>query len=368
MEYEEYQQRLKELCIRTKKSFGIKPGFISALVTRRYINKIVKLNKETDNRYIAELRYVLGRTKLEYKKYCKQNNYYPDVVVSRKIREAYIKLSKKSLKLQTKQSNIDMLKEKVDIEYNSDRGSYVFRKVEDGQIKYSKEYRINNVKNLEAKRRHAIERLRRINFGINIFDELEISEKKLYKINPDIVHILINEGKIDYAKLYIKEVVGGESINNPLKIKYMLNRDNKKGKFSREENRAMKKMARLDGLANELVIFNDKKKKVIQKPKSNMIDYLKPYINSFKRVFNKPQPVSAPAITVSNISYNYDIVRADKISDIKAKIRRQNIKRTVFNPACRNTNTGKVVARGAVNNNAFNIERRAKRNMALEER
>ena len=366
MEQQEYQQKLRELCTKMKKSFGFKPGIISALATKKYLKEMVKLNKETDNRYIAELRYALGRTNLEYKKYCKQNNYYPDAYVTKKIKEAYIKLSRKSLKMQTNQANIDMLKEKVDIEYNSDRGSYVFRKVENGQVMYNKEYRINDLKNLEAKRKHAIERLKRINFGINIFDELDVDEKKLQRINPDIVHILLNEGKIDYAKLYIKEVVGGESVNNPLKIKYMLNRDNSKGKLSPEENRVMKKIARKDSLANEIVIFNDKKKKVIQ-PRPSLIDYLKSYINIFKSAVNKPQPAPAIVHTYSNGVYNYDLERANRINDIKAKVRRQNIRMTMFNKSFKNTNTGKIAARGTVDN-IYNIERRANRGIVLEER
>ena len=251
------------------------------------------------------------------------------------------------------------MSEKFDIEYNSNRGSYIFKITNNGKTTYSKEYRIKNLKNLNAKRRHAIERLERANFGLNIFDELEVNEKNVYKINPDILHILLNEGKVDFAKLYIKEVLGGETLNNPLKIKYVLNRDIKEGKFSPEENKAMKKMARLDRLANELIIVSKKREKIIEKPKMNVVEYLTPYFEAFKRALNTTKRTPAFA----GLSYNYG--RADKIRDIKARAdERRLASNNIFNASFRNANTGKITAFGMAGSRQSNY----RRNFDREER
>lgn len=261
-----YENELKDICIKIQKSFAIKINTISAIQTNHYLKKLMKLNKKTNNEHIEQLMHIIGRTKLAYKKYCNENNYIADPYVNKKIREAYTKLSKKSMNIKTKKKNIKNNKSTMQIEYNSDRGSYQIKHIENSKIIDIKEYKVKNIKHLGAKRKKVLDRLTKINYGINIFKELGVDEDKFYKVNPDIIHIFLVEGKIDYAKMYIKEVVGGETMNLPFNIKYILNRNIKKGVFSPEENKNMKQMARADRIANDLVIFSDKKKKEITKP------------------------------------------------------------------------------------------------------
>jgi len=261
-----YEDELKCICQKIQKSFSIKINTISALQTNHYLKRLIKLNKKTNNQNIDELITVIGRTNLAYKKYCKENNYYTDPYVNKKITQAYSKLSKKSMKMKTKKSNIKNNGLDFKIEYNSDKGLYEIAYLKNGQQVKSKEYKVKNIKNLDSKRKMVLDRLKKLNYGISIFKELGIEKDKFYKVNPDIIHILLNEGKLDYAKMYIKEVVGREPLHKPFEIKYVLNRNVKQGVFSAEENKAMKKMAKEDRLATNLVIFSSKKKKEIAKP------------------------------------------------------------------------------------------------------
>lgn len=278
-----YNEELKEICSKMKKSFAIKINSISALKTKKCLKRLIKLNKKTNNENIDELIHIIGRSRMEYKKYCRENNYISDPYVNQKIREAYSKLSRKSMKIKTTKKNIKNNKSTIQIEYNSDRGSYVVNTIENDNIVKTKEYLVRNIKNLEAKRKGVLRELRRWNYGINIFKELEIDKDKFYKVNPDIIHILLSEGKVDYAKMYIKEVVGGETMHLPFSVKYVLNANVKKGKFSPEENRNMKKMARADRLANDLVIFSDKKKKEIAKPEYSDNNVKVKFVETIKR-------------------------------------------------------------------------------------
>lgn len=331
-EQSEYEQELKNICKKMKRSFTIKSGMISAIATKRCLKKIIRLNTKTRNENINELVYVLGRTKMEYKKYCSENNYYTDPYVNKKIKEAYIKLSRKAMKLQTKKSYINRKNEMAEIEYNSDRGSYIYKDIQNNKIIKTKEYTINNIKHLGSKRAGAIKRLKQFNFGINIFDELGIDDRKFYKVNPDIIHILLNEGKINQAKMYIKEVVGGEKVNKPLKIKYVLNRDIKKGVFSPEENKNMKKMARADRISNELIIFSEKKAKEIVKPKESLLKKV------VIRILNIPEPVP-------EFYFEKPVNAAD--SDIRRRLRATNYyNKPLSNASYKNTNTGRIVAYG----------------------
>ena len=63
-EQNQYEQELREICEKIRKSFSIKFGMASAMSTNKYIKRVIKLNKETQNKNINELIYLLGRTKL----------------------------------------------------------------------------------------------------------------------------------------------------------------------------------------------------------------------------------------------------------------------------------------------------------------
>lgn len=277
-----YENELRNVYIKLQKSINSKIGLISAIKIKHYLKKIVRLNSKTKNENIQQLIKIVGKSRLAYKKHCNENN-ISDPYVNKKFKETYIKLSKKLMKINTKKKNIKNNKQPImHIEYNSDIGKYNVKYEQNGVIFDNKNYKIKNVKYLQGKRNKVLSELTKFNYGISIFDELNIDEDKFYKVNPDIIHIFLSEGKIDYAKMYIKEVVGGEPLNKSFKIKYVLNRNLKKGIFSVEENKNMKQMARRDRISNELIIFSDKRKKKIKQPEMKVISKLE-IIENIKR-------------------------------------------------------------------------------------
>lgn len=277
-----YENELKDISIKLQKSINFKIGLISAMKIKHYLKKIVKLNSKTKNENIQQLMRTVGKAKLAYKRHCNENN-ISDSYVNKKFKETYTELSKKLMKISTKKKNIKNSKKPImQVEYNSDIGKYHVNYIQNGVVVGEKDYKIKNVKYLQGKRDKVLSELTKFNYGINVFDELNVDEDKFYKVNPDIIHIFLLEGKIDYAKMYIKEVVGGEPLNKPFNIKYVLNRNLKKGVFSAEENKNMKQMARRDRISNELVIFSDKRKKKIKQPEINANSKLE-IIESIKR-------------------------------------------------------------------------------------
>ena len=302
-------------------SFTIKNNTISALQTKHYLKKLIKINRKTKNAHIGKIIDFIGMSNLKYKKYCNENNYYTDPYVNRKIKEAYIKLSNKAMKMQTKKKSIKNNPEKMEVEYNSDRGSYKVTYLDNRQIK---DYKIQNISNLAEKRKDVLRRLTQYNYGISIFDELGINENNIYKINPDIVHIFLCEGKIDNAKMYIKEVLGGLPMHKPFSIKYVLNRDLEKGVFSKEENKRMKQMAKADRISNQLVIVSDKRAKEIAKPQTSL------YIEEIKRNLKIQRIMEEKKKKVEKIKRNLEIQRIKeekqrKVEEIKRNLKIQRI-------------------------------------------
>lgn len=359
-----YEEQLNKICRDIQKSFTYKINTISSFKTKQCLRRLKKLNRQTKNQNIEEIRYVVGRTKQEYSKYCRNNNYIPDSEVNKKIKETFINLSRKAIRINTKKQNVLNKGTDLKIEYNSDRGSYLVSNYKNNNLMQVKEFKVQDIKHLGGKRKQVLDRLTHLNFGINIFDELEVDERDFYKINPDIIHILLNEGKVDYAKMYIKEVLDGTTINKPFKIKYVLNRNLKSGVFSPEENKNMKKMARLDRIANELVIVGKKKQKNIAKPKMNFVRMIKHYIN--------PNPVVKPEFAfdtakiarIKNIKMtkNPNVIHSQNVAVKKLISQKNNSVAAVGNTSLNsgyinqkpkavkqyiNTNTGKIIAHGA---------------------
>ena len=337
IEQSEYEQRLGNICKAIKKSFTIKSGLFSSIATKRCLKKIIKLNKDTKNKNINELIYALGRTKLEYKKYCMDNNYYTDPYVNRIIKEAYIKLARKAMKIETKKSYVNSMKEMVEIDYDSARGSYIYKSLLDNKVIKTREYTIDNVDDLELKREEVVERLKQLNFGIDVFDELGIDSKKIRKVNPDIVNILLNEGKLKHAKMYIKEVITGIKLNKPLKITYTLDKDSKNGKFGPKDNNRMKKLAKADKVATETKVVV--KEKVNDKSELGWLSKLA--INKLK----KSEP---------SLAYFIDDLSNIKEEDIKHNGVSSNNEKTI--KTYRNTNTGKIVAYDGMKTNTSKAE------------
>lgn len=318
------QKELMRIYNKLQKSFSVKINAISALQTNHYLNKLLKINKRTKNQNIGKIIDLIGMSNLNYKKYCRENNYYTDPFVNEKIRDAYIKLSRKSMKIQTKKKTVKNNPEKMEIEYNSDRGTYQVKYLENCQVKSVKEYNIQNIKNLGAKRKNVLKRLTQYNYGINIFNELGVNENNFYKVNPDILHIFLCEGKIDNAKMYIKEVLGGLPLKKPFSIKYVLNRNLEKGVFSKEENKRMKKMARADRISNQLVLVSDKRKKEIAKPKISAVEQVKRSIK-IQNIMEKKKLNSVVAVEQKEPEnkckiYNIDRRNQNKEDDFYSKI------------------------------------------------
>lgn len=301
----DYEKELRKIGKSLRKNFNNKYSFINELRILHNIKKIIKLNKRTKNEHIDELMYMIGRVKLQYRKHCHKNDYYVNSEVNQRIKNAYKKLSKKSMKIKTRKSTINKTGKDLKIEYNSERGSYKIKIYEKDGLEKIKYYKIKNIKNLDRKRKRVLEDLKRLNFGINVFDELDVDEDKSYKLNPDIIHILVKEGKIDYAKMYIKNVLD-ESVllYKPFEIRYELNKDLSKGVFSREENKNMKKMAKYDRLATSLIIIGKKKK--IKKPKVNVL----------QKAINYTEK---GGIRKNNV-YIFDSAKVERIMEMKKRI------------------------------------------------
>ena len=305
--YAKYDEELKDIVVGLKKTFKGKDNIINEFKIRHYINRIVRLNSKTKNAKIDELMCLIGETKIQYKKFCNRNDYYTNPSMNNAFKEAFIKLSKKSIRIKTKRSVVKRNGTDLKIEYNSNRGSYkITRRQKDGteKVKY---YSIKNIKNLERKRIRVMEELKQLNYGINVFDELDVDDRKIYKLNPDIIHILINEGKTDYAKMYIKDVLDGTTVvYKPFEIKYELDRNVSRGVFSREENKNMKKMALHDAVASRLIIFSTKKKKEIDTTRAGIIQKI-------ANIMDKKSKVKAE-------EYVFDSTKVQKIMEMKKRI------------------------------------------------
>lgn len=337
-EQSSYEKELNKTKKKIEKSFNIKINTISSLQTSYYLKKLVELNENTKNKNIEELIKTIGEVKQKYKKYCDKNNYYTDPYVNKKITEAYSKLSLKNLKLQTKRSNIKNDGLKMLIKYNSNKGKYEISYYEHGRKTKTINYNIKNITNLAYKRQVILNELKRQNYGINVFKELKVDEEKIYKLNPDIIRIFLKEGKMDYAKMYIREVLDGNSIYKPFKIKYELNRNLKTGKFTEIENKNMKKMARADRISNELVIFDNKRRKVIQKPKNTIIQGIEKFIETQRS--HKQQKI-------------YNSISLDKNNNLINKINvfKQNLKESG-----KNVNKNSYIAETSAINMQNNID------------
>ena len=176
-----YESELKNICEELNKNFKNKYTFINEVRILHCINKVIKLNRRTKNEHVDELMYMIGRSKLQYKKYCHRNNYYTNPDVNEKINEKYIKLSKKAMKIKTKKSTVKKSGKDLKIEYNSERGSYKITTLNKDGTERIRYYKIKNLKNIDRKRKLVLEDLKHLNFGINVFDELGVKENMRYK-------------------------------------------------------------------------------------------------------------------------------------------------------------------------------------------
>lgn len=125
-------------------------------------------------------------------------------------------------------------KKDVKIIYNSENAEYLFIKKNnaDGSIKRKKYKFKTKFSDIEQLQKSAIKNLRRMNFGISVYEELNIREECAKYIDPFIITIFIEEGYLDYAKLYLRQL-NGESKNRkyqlPFKILYNIDEDFKNG-------------------------------------------------------------------------------------------------------------------------------------------
>ena len=306
--YTDYEEELGQIFHGLKKTYEGKDNIINELRIHHYIKKIVRLNRKTKNQHIDELMYLVGRTKKQYKNFCRKNNCYTNPYMNKAIKKAFTKLSRKSIAMKTKRSTFKKNGLDMKIEYSSEKGTYEVRRIQKDGTELVKCYKMKNIKNINRKRKIILEKLKRMNYGIDIFDELDVDESKSYRLNPDIIHILLREGKIDYAKMYIKDVLNDNSImHKPFEVKYELHRDLSRGAFSYEENKAMKRMVKLDRVATNLVIIGTKKRKEIAKTKVSILEK----ISKLLRTGDK--------LKTNTDEYVFDSAKVQSIMDTKRK-------------------------------------------------
>lgn len=134
----------------------------------------------------------------------------------------------------------------------------------------------------------------------------------------------------------------------PFKVKYVLNRNLNAGAFSKEENKNMKKMVRADRLANELVIFSDKRRKKIEKAKSNTIKRKMAIIEEIKR-----------NIKISEAKKSIEKKRKEKLEKQMAEMEEARIRENKINRILQNK---KVMRNTNINTNSgckiYNVDRR----------
>ena len=119
---------------------------------------------------------------------------------------------------------------------------------------------------IEQLQKKAIKNLRQMNFGISIFEELNISEDCFKYIDPFALTIFIEEGNLDYAKLYLRQL-NGESQSKkyklPFKIIYNIDEDFQNGRLTPIRNEIIAIIAE----RNALFVAEIKKVKSLKKAK-----------------------------------------------------------------------------------------------------
>ena len=131
----------------------------------------------------------------------------------------------------------------MEITYNSENAEYIIIKYNDGKpVKKSRFKFKADFSDIELMQENAIKKIRQLNYGIDIKQELGLNKIAIKYIDPFILRILYNENYLDYAKIYLRLISGDTSIKKnllPFKINYKINKDFSKGRLTPKRNEIM---------------------------------------------------------------------------------------------------------------------------------
>lgn len=128
----------------------------------------------------------------------------------------------------------------IDIIYNSEDAEYTFIKMDGNTCLKKKKFKFkNNFSDIEKLQKSAIKKLKQLNFGMSVYEELKLKEICLKYVDPFVLTIFVEEGYLDYAKMYLRALNGESRIKKsqlPFRIKYKINENFSKGKLTPVRN------------------------------------------------------------------------------------------------------------------------------------
>lgn len=141
----------------------------------------------------------------------------------------------------------------IKIVYNSQKAEYIFMRKNSGKCIRKKRYKFKTkFSDIELLQKNAIKNLKKMNFGISIYEELSADEECFKYIDPFILMIFIEEGYLDYAKIYLRKM-NGESRNRkdnlPFKIVYNIDENLKNGVLTPTRNEIISIIAERSSLS-----------------------------------------------------------------------------------------------------------------------
>ena len=131
----------------------------------------------------------------------------------------------------------------IEITYNSENAEYIIIKYNEGKpIKKSRFKFRADFSDLELMQEKVIKKIKQLNYGIDVKQELKLDKTAIKYIDPFIVQILYYENYLDYAKMYLRLISGKTSIQKkllPFKINYKINNDFSRGRLTPKRNEIM---------------------------------------------------------------------------------------------------------------------------------
>ena len=211
-----------------------------------YINELEHTYGGQTERYIKKLsKKSLGKEQLEILKIYKDKS----KIISEKKRCIINILN---LKLDQWNSKYKRT-EDVKILYNSENAEYIFIYKNNEKCMKKKRFRFKHTfSDIEKLQKSAIKNLKMMNFGISIYEELNIEEHNVKYLDPFILTIFIEEGFLDYAKMYIRQLRSGSKGRQyqlPFKITYNIDEDFNNGIMTPVRNEIMAIIAERNALS-----------------------------------------------------------------------------------------------------------------------
>lgn len=199
----------------------------------QYIKKLESTYGGQTQKYIKKLsKKRLGKERKEIKNICKDKS---------KIISEKKKAVSNILKNKLEKWNYRYKREKeIDIIYDSETAEYTFIKMSGDTILKKKKFRFKtNFSDIEKLQKSAIKKSKQLNFGISVYEELKLKESYLKYVDPFILTIFVEQGYLDYAKMYLRALNGDSKIKKsqlPFKIKYKINENFSQGKLTPVRN------------------------------------------------------------------------------------------------------------------------------------